>query len=67
MTINAATADLLAFALALADEADTVALSHYGDDRAAERKADGTFVTGVDREKASSLAAWSRERVRRLL
>ena len=44
------TADLLAFALALADEADSVALSYYrGGDLGTERKADGSLVTRADR------------------
>ena len=59
MTTDPVPADLLAFALDLANEADAVALRHYRGDRAAERKADGTFVTGTDRE----IEALLRERV----
>ena len=60
MTTEPATADLLAFALALADEADAVALRRYRDPAArAERKADGTFVTPADRE----IEALVRERI----
>ena len=44
------TADLLQFALALSDAADTVAMRDYRTDHAVERKDDGTFVTPADRE-----------------
>ena len=44
------TADILAFALELADAADAIALRDYRGDRAVERKADGTYVTPADRE-----------------
>ena len=43
------TADLLAFALDLADEADRIAMSFYRGDLGTERKADGTLVTRADR------------------
>ena len=52
-------ADLLAFALGLADEADAVALRGYRGGAAPERKADGTFVTAADRE----IEALLRERI----
>ena len=52
-------ADLLAFALGLADEADAVALRHYRGGAAPERKPDGTFVTPADRE----IEALLRERI----
>lgn len=43
-------ADLLAFALSLADAADDIAMRHYRTEHAVERKDDGTFVTPADRE-----------------
>ena len=52
-------ADLLAFALGLADEADAVALRGYRGGATPERKADGTFVTPADRE----IEALLRERI----
>lgn len=53
------TADILAFALELADAADAIALRDYRGDHAVERKADGTFVTPADRE----IEALLRERI----
>lgn len=50
MTAAPSTADILAFALELADAADAIALRDYRGDHAVERKADGTFVTPADRE-----------------
>lgn len=44
------TADLLAFALSLADAADAITMRHYRTGHAVERKDDGTFVTPADRE-----------------
>ena len=44
------TAELLAFALSLADAADAIAMRDYRTDHAVERKDDGTFVTPADRE-----------------
>ncbi len=54
-----ATADLLAFALSLADAADAVAMRDYRSEHAVERKDDGTFVTPADREAEALL----RERI----
>ena len=48
--VGQATADLLAFALSLADAADAITMRHYRTDHAVERKEDGTFVTPGDRE-----------------
>ena len=59
---QASTDELLRFALSLADAADAVAMSHYrtgGTALAAERKADGTFVTPADR----AVEALLRERI----
>ncbi|MXW36537.1 MAG: histidinol phosphatase, partial [Chloroflexi bacterium] len=53
------TADLLAFALSLADAADAITMRHYRTDHAVERKDDGTFVTPGDRETEAFL----RERI----
>lgn len=57
------TADLLAFALDLADEADRIALSFYRGDAVSvlgtERKADGTLVTLADK----AVEAMLRERI----
>ncbi len=53
------TADLLAFALSLADAADAIAMRDYRTDHAVERKDDGTFVTPADRE----IEALLRERI----
>ncbi|MCY3657154.1 MAG: histidinol-phosphatase [Chloroflexi bacterium] len=47
---GSSTADLLAFALSLADAADDIAMRHYRTEHAVERKDDGTFVTPADRE-----------------
>ena len=44
------TADILAFALELADAADAIAMRDYRGEHAVERKADGTYVTPADRE-----------------
>ena len=52
-------ADLLAFALSLADAADAVAMRDYRTEHAVERKDDGTFVTPADREAEALL----RERI----
>ena len=53
------TADILAFALELADAADAIAMRDYRGEHAVERKADGTFVTPADRE----IEALLRERI----
>ena len=53
------TTDLLAFALSLADAADAVSMRYYRTDHAAERKADGSFVTPGDLE----IEALLRERI----
>ena len=53
------TAELLAFALSLADAADAIAMRDYRTDLAVERKDDGTFVTPADRE----IEALLRERI----
>ena len=53
------TADLLAFALSLADAADAIAMRDYRTEHAIERKDDGTFVTPADRETEALL----RERI----
>lgn len=50
-------ADLLAFALTLADLADAVTMRHYRADPEAWRKADGSFVTLADTEAESQLRA----------
>lgn len=47
---GSSTADLLAFALSLADAAEAITMRHYRTDHAIERKDDGTFVTPGDRE-----------------
>jgi len=52
-------AELLAFALSLADAADAVAMRDYRTGHAVERKDDGTFVTPADREAEALL----RERI----
>jgi len=44
------TADILAFAIELADAADAIAMRDYRGEHAVERKADGTYVTPADRE-----------------
>ena len=49
MADDPSTADLMAFALALADEADRIAMSFYGGDLGTQHKADGTLVTRADR------------------
>ncbi len=49
-TRGSSTADLLAFAVSLADAADAIAMRHYRTEHAVERKDDGTFVTPADRE-----------------
>src|SRR5688572_13801939 len=49
------TADMLAFALGLADAADTIALSYYRGDLGTERKSDGTLVTRADRAVEADL------------
>src|SRR4051794_29348451 len=49
------TAEILAFALALADEADGIALTHYRGVLDTQRKADGTLVTQADREVEAHL------------
>ena len=59
MSQPSATADILAFALELADAADAVAMRDYRTAHAVERKADGTFVTPADRE----IEALLRERI----
>ena len=51
------TAELLAFALDLADAADVVGMRAYRTPLAAQRKPDGTFVTPVDREVETLLRA----------
>ena len=56
------TADLLAFALELADAADAVTLRHYRGGGSAWRKADGTLVTLADTEAESLLRARILER-----
>ena len=53
------TADLLAFALSVADAADAIAMRDYRTEHAIERKDDGTFVTPADRE----IEALLRERI----
>lgn len=53
------TADLLAFALSLADAADAVSMRYYRTDHDVERKSDGSFVTPGDLEIESLL----RERI----
>ena len=53
------TADLLAFALALADEADRLSMSFYRGDLGTEQKQDGTLVTRADR----AVEAMLRERI----
>jgi len=57
LTSATSTADLLRFALSVADAADAVALRDYRTDHAIERKADGTFVTPADREIEALLRA----------
>ena len=47
---GSSTADLLAFALSLADAADAITMRHYRTGHAVDRKDDGTFVTPGDRE-----------------
>ena len=59
MTAAQSTADILAFALELADAADAIAMRDYRGDHAVERKADGTYVTPADRE----IEALLRERI----
>ena len=59
MTQSPSTAELLAFALSLADAADAIAMRDYRTDLAVERKDDGTFVTPADRE----IEALLRERI----
>ncbi len=59
MSQPSAVADILAFALELADAADAVAMRDYRTAHAVERKADGTFVTPADRE----IEALLRERI----
>ena len=59
MTAEPTTADILAFALELADAADAIALRDYRGEHAVERKADGTYVTPADRE----IEALLRERI----
>jgi histidinol-phosphatase len=56
---DATTADLLAFALELADEADRVSMSFYRGDLGTTQKADGTLVTLADRAVETML----RERI----
>lgn len=53
------TADLLAFALDLAEAADILGMRAYRTPLAVERKPDGTFVTPIDREVEAML----RERI----
>ncbi len=50
MTAAPSTADILAFALELADAADAIAMRDYRGEHAVERKTDGTYVTPADRE-----------------
>ena len=49
MTNEVTTADLLGFALDLADEADNISMSYYRGDLGTTEKADGTLVTLADR------------------
>ncbi len=56
---EATTADLLDFALSLADEADGISMSYYRSGLGTEAKADGTLVTVADRAVESML----RERI----
>ncbi|MBM4416249.1 MAG: hypothetical protein FJ035_08455, partial [Chloroflexi bacterium] len=51
------TAELLVFALSLADAADAVTLRHYRGGGSAWRKADATYVTLADTETESLLRA----------
>ncbi len=50
-------ADLLAFADELADDADRIALSHFGGHVGADAKADGSPVTAADRQIEAALRA----------
>lgn len=59
MSDDATTADLLAFALELADEADRVSMSFYRGDLGTTQKADGTLVTLADK----AVEAMLRERI----
>lgn len=59
MSDEVSTADLLAFALDLADEADRLSMSFYRGDLGTEAKADGTLVTRADR----AVEAMLRERI----
>ncbi|MGE3857547.1 MAG: inositol monophosphatase family protein [Dehalococcoidia bacterium] len=59
MSEDLSTADLLAFALDLADEADRLSMSFYRGELGTEAKADGTLVTRADRAVETML----RERI----
>ena len=59
MANDPSTADLLAFALELAAEADRIAMSFYRGDLGTTQKADGTLVTRADR----AVEAHLRERI----
>src|SRR5262245_24361264 len=62
MTEERDTAELLAFALTLADAADAATMRHFRADPEAWRKADGSFVTLADTETESLLRAQILER-----
>lgn len=62
MTSTPSTADLLDFALNLADEADALALAHFRGEHGTEAKADGTLVTRGDRAVEAALRARIAER-----
>lgn len=57
-----ATAELLSFALELADAADAIAMRAYRSDQAIKRKPDGSFVTPADVETETALRARIAER-----
>ena len=57
-----ATAELLSFALELADVADSIAMRAYRSDQAIKRKPDGSFVTPADVETETALRARIAER-----
>lgn len=56
------TAEMLAFALDLADEADALTMRSYRGDAGIETKADGTLVTRADRDAETHLRARILER-----